>query len=77
MACGFDFESVYGERGKGYIEVHHVVPISRLDGETLVDPEKDVVVLCANCHRMVHRRKDNVLSLSELKLIIQENAKTG
>lgn len=28
MACGFDFEKVYGERGKDYIEVHHVVPLA-------------------------------------------------
>lgn len=77
MACGFDFESMYGERGKGYIEVHHIVPVSQLDSEILVDPEKDVVVLCANCHRMVHRSKDNVLSLVELKRIIQKNANTG
>ncbi|RME88331.1 MAG: hypothetical protein D6770_07190, partial [Anaerolineae bacterium] len=77
MACGFDFEAVYGERGKGYIEVHHTVPVSSLDGEMLIDPEKDVVVLCANCHRMVHRRKDHVLSLAELKHIIRHNSGTA
>ena len=27
MACGFNFEAVYGDRGKDYIEVHHVKPL--------------------------------------------------
>jgi predicted HNH restriction endonuclease len=76
MACDFDFEEVYGERGKGYIEVHHVVPISKLDGTFQVDPEKHVVVLCANCHRMVHWDKDNVLSL-RVEEYYPEKPKTG
>ncbi len=25
MACGFNFEKKYGERGKGFIHVHHIV----------------------------------------------------
>jgi 5-methylcytosine-specific restriction protein A len=73
MACGFDFEKVYGERGKDYIEVHHVVPLASRDAETEIDPEKDLIVVCANCHRMIHRKKNQVLSLEELKQIIAEN----
>lgn len=65
--CGFDFGEAYGERGKGYIEVHHLRPISTLDGKTKVDPERDMTVLCSNCHRMVHRRKNQVLTPEELK----------
>src|SRR5215218_8692971 len=58
--CGFDFEQVYGERGKGYIEVHHLRPVSTLGKETKVDLKRDMTVLCSNCHRMIHRRKDQV-----------------
>lgn len=72
MACGFDFERTYGERGRGYIEAHHIVPVSQLDGETIIDPVTDMVVLCANCHRMVHRRKDDVLSLDDLQCIVAQ-----
>lgn len=75
MACGFDFEKVYGERGKDYIEVHHVVPLATRDAEIKIDPEKDLIVVCANCHRMIHRKKNQVLSLEELKQIISENKK--
>ena len=29
-ACSFDFEKIYGSRGKGYIEVHHKEQLSSL-----------------------------------------------
>ncbi len=54
--CGFNFEQIYGEIGQEYIEAHHLTPISKLKGEKLLlDPVKDFTVLCANCHRMIHR----------------------
>jgi 5-methylcytosine-specific restriction protein A len=57
-ACGFDFESRYGEIGRGYIEAHHNVPISNLSGAKIqLDPLKDFTVLCSNCHSMIHRIK--------------------
>jgi hypothetical protein len=70
MGCGFDFEAKYGHRGSGYIEVHHVVPVSFFIAESKVDPKHDLIVLCSNCHRMVHRRRDKVLNLSELRNLI-------
>lgn len=65
--CGFDFESVYGERGKGFIEVHHIVPLYENQNEISVDPEKDLICVCSNCHRMFHRRKDRVPTPDELR----------
>lgn len=56
-ACGFDFASAYGELGLGFIEVHHLEPLSRLNGEHAVDPIQDLRPLCPNCHAMLHRRK--------------------
>lgn len=55
QACGMSFEKVYGEVGRGYIEVHHLSPISETDSEHAVDPKADLVPLCANCHAMIHR----------------------
>src|SRR5690606_19764194 len=53
-ACGFDFEKVYGDRGSGYIECHHVVPLHEAgEGRTKLS---DLALICANCHRMIHRR---------------------
>ncbi|MEU6652737.1 HNH endonuclease [Streptomyces sp. NPDC046900] len=53
-ACGFDFEEVYGERGAGYVECHHVVPLHEAgEGKTRLS---DLALICANCHRIIHRR---------------------
>ncbi|WP_430410755.1 HNH endonuclease [Kordia sp.] len=66
--CGFNFEEFYGSWGKGFIEVHHTQPLSENKGlEVFTDPEKDLAVVCANCHRMIHKKRDVTLSLEELK----------
>jgi 5-methylcytosine-specific restriction protein A len=52
-ACGFDFSKTYGERGLNFIEVHHVNPL-HFTGE-VTSKTQDLVGLCSNCHRMVHR----------------------
>jgi 5-methylcytosine-specific restriction protein A len=53
--CGFDFASVYGDIGKGFIHVHHVVPIGKIGKEYEIDPAKDLIPVCPNCHAMIHR----------------------
>jgi predicted HNH restriction endonuclease len=68
--CAFDFERFYGERGCNYIEVHHLRPVSSLNGKEKVNPASDMTVLCSNCHRMIHRSRDNVLSPEGLKKLI-------
>ena len=73
--CSFDFVETYGELGKDFIEVHHIIPISSFDGERNVNPQTDMTVLCANCHRMMHRSKDRVLTVEELSEIIAKNRK--
>jgi 5-methylcytosine-specific restriction protein A len=63
-ACGFDFKQRYGERGADFIECHHTKPVSELEsnGKTKIS---DLVLLCSNCHRIVHRKKP-WLSFEEL-----------
>ena len=73
FVCGFDFEKTYGELGKGFIHIHHVTPISNRDGRYEIEVENDLFPVCPNCHAMLHRRKDSILSIEELKLIIQQN----
>lgn len=65
--CGFDFEQVYGERGKGFIEVHHIHPLYESQEEVVIDPKEDLICVCSNCHRMFHRKKDKVPTPEELK----------
>ena len=58
QVCGFDFEEAYGELGKNFIEIHHIVPLSKIKKKHKVNPKKDLIPLCANCHAMIHRLKD-------------------
>lgn len=76
FACGFNFKQFYGEYGDGYIHVHHTVPVSDLGGAKLINPETDMVPLCANCHAIVHRKREKTLSILELKNIINLASKS-
>jgi 5-methylcytosine-specific restriction protein A len=69
--CGFDFGTAYGQHGEGFIHVHHVTPISAFGGERVVNPETDLITLCANCHAAAHRQSDSVLSVQELKKLLR------
>ena len=62
-----NFEKVYGEIGKGFIEVHHKTPLSEYDEEHEI-PQSELCALCSNCHSMVHRNK-KALDVDELKRI--------
>lgn len=72
--CGFDFKKIYGELGDGYIQMHHENPIYQYsdDGfETYIsEAVKNMKPLCANCHCMVHRNKGRLISITELKAIM-------
>ena len=69
--CGFNYGSVYGELGKGYIQVHHIVPLSHSPGKREVDPIKDLTPLCADCHVMLHRRRGELILVEDLQEIIR------
>ncbi len=53
-ACGFNFGDNYGEVGEGFIHVHHLTPIASLTKDYQVDPVKDLLPVCPNCHAMLH-----------------------
>lgn len=55
LVCGFNFENAYGEIGKNFIHVHHIKPLAEIQKSYVVDPVKDLVPICANCHAVVHR----------------------
>lgn len=67
--CGMDFEKAYGPDFAGKIEVHHIVPISQIGESYVVDPIRDLVPVCPNCHTALHSKKDGVYSVQELKQI--------
>lgn len=65
--CGFDFGIVFGEEFSGKIEVHHIKPISEIGEEYAVDPVRDLVPVCPNCHMVLHSKAEGVYSVEELK----------
>ena len=73
LVCGRDFEDTYGEIGKGFIHVHHLVPISSIGKEYELNVERDLAPVCPNCHYMLHR-KNPPYTIEELKEILQKQA---
>ena len=64
--CGFDFKMAYGELGRDFIHVHHIKPLFEIRSEYRVNPQNDLVPLCANCHAMIHRAVPQ-LSVEQLR----------
>ncbi len=66
--CGFSFKRQYGKIGDKFIEAHHILPLSQLreDTETKLD---DLILVCSNCHKMIHRRRP-WLSVGEIKKLL-------
>jgi hypothetical protein len=71
--CGFDFGKVYGAFASDYIHVHHIVPISQMGENYLVNPIQDLIPLCPNCHSAVHIANPP-LSPEELKTRLREKS---
>lgn len=71
-ACGFDFEKAFGEIGRGFIHVHHRTPLEQITEAYEVDPVKDLVPVCPNCHAMLHKGKNEVMAVEELRQIIAD-----
>lgn len=72
--CGFNFREHYGLIGKKYIEVHHVIPVSKVGPDYRIDIDNDLVPVCSNCHSMLHR-EDPPLSPEKLRNIIENSKK--
>lgn len=69
LVCQMSFKEVYGEIGECFAEAHHVVPLSRL--ETIVKSSlKDLITVCSNCHRMLHRMKGEAGDVEQLKRML-------
>ena len=64
--CDFDFFTKYGDIGKDFIHVHHITPLADIGETYSVDPLKDMIPVCPNCHAMLHRKRE-VMSTETLK----------
>lgn len=64
--CGLKMEKKYGPIASEFVEIHHIIPVSELGTDYIINPAHDLVPLCPNCHAIVHR-KTPALTIDELK----------
>lgn len=80
-SCGLSFEELYGDLGAGFIEVHHLRPFAERndskEGAIKSTKVEDLLPLCPNCHRMVHRQKPALHPEDLRELLIARAAATG
>ncbi len=67
--CDFDFSRVYGSLGSGFAECHHRMPLKTLE-EGHRTRLRDLAIVCANCHRMLHKSRP-MLSVEALRVLIE------
>lgn len=72
QVCSFSFADNYGDIGAGFIHVHHLRELSSIGKEYDVDPIKDLIPVCPNCHAMLHKRK-KAYTIGELKERMKNN----
>jgi len=69
--CKFNFKETYGKIGRGFIHVHHISDLAKAPRNHQVDPKKDLVPVCPNCHAMLHSEKP-ALSVQKLRSILNK-----
>lgn len=72
QVCGFNFKERFGELGENFIHVHHIIDISTIGKEYSVNPIKDLIPVCPNCHAMLHKQKP-AYSIAELKSLLNNS----
>lgn len=70
--CEMAFAKRYGEIGLNFIHVHHLNPIAAQKKRYKIQPTKDLVPVCPNCHAMMHRCNPP-LTVKQLRKIVREN----
>ena len=64
--CQFDFAARYGPLFDGLIHVHHRNPVHLKDEEYTIDPIRDLIPVCPNCHMALHSKEDGVYTPEEI-----------
>lgn len=72
--CGFDPVKIYGEAFKNKIEVHHIVPLSQIKADYVVDPINDLIPVCPNCHTILHSKPGGVYTPDEVKNFLKKTS---
>ena len=76
--CNFEFKSFYGSKyGDSCIEIHHLKPIYTYEDvdeqKTIDEALKNLLPVCPNCHRVIHKQHITTELLSDFKNSITKN----
>lgn len=71
--CNIDFEETYGVIGKGFIHIHHLIPVHDIGKSYQINYKTDLIPVCPNCHSMLHRKINGIEpTVEELKSMINK-----
>ena len=76
QVCRFQFEKAYGRLGIEFAEAHHRIPLSQLRENRRTRIE-DLITVCANCHRMLHRMAGGRDHIVKLRAIVRTRRAQG
>jgi len=68
--CGMDFAATYGSDADGLIHVHHLKPLCEIGQSYVVDPIRDLLPVCPNCHAVIHMG-GGIRSPEEVKMMLK------
>lgn len=71
--CGFDFGKFYGSEFNGKIHVHHIIPLNEIRKEYEINPKLDLIPVCANCHMILHSKRNGTYTKDEVKEFIRKS----
>lgn len=69
--CELDFGQSYGAESARCIHVHHLLPLSVLREQHVVNPVNDLRPVCPNCHTVLHTVEPPI-SITELRRRLRE-----
>lgn len=72
--CDFDFAAIYGDLGYQFAEAHHIIPLAN-NNQKRTTTIQDLVTVCSNCHRMLHKMPGAKTDIPRLKSIVKSNRK--
>lgn len=69
--CDFNFNETYGHLGRGVAEAHHIISLSSLKRK-VTTTTNDLITVCANCHRILHRMDGQADDYLKLRKILKK-----
>ncbi len=71
QACGVNYWQMFGGDGSRVLQVHHKRQLSVTDAPRLTK-SSDLIVLCANCHCLIHMDPRKALTLEALRQFLRK-----